>query len=206
MNVVVDNFEIIKSLLPDKPEPDVFWVVRIIGRKKDIPTLHKNSVFYKAYTVQCKNELDELKEKIVEYAVKNKARAYFNPNARSWRRVALSTLKKIATYIDCENYSAVVNAADSSLDEGAATGHTKIWVIDIDESLQEIETKRTLEHIGVGIVAEIPTVSGKHFLVHPFNPEDFWKHWNSNSDVEHPEIKKNNPTLLYFNMVDNDDM
>ena len=203
MKAVVDNFDLIASLLPEKADEDPFWVIRIIGRKKDNPNLPKNSKFYKAYTVQSRDELIELKGKIIECAAKNFARAYFNPNARSWKKVAMATLKRIADYIAGGDYKSVQFAADRSLDEGAAPGRSKIWVIDLDEPKQEEVTKSILKRMSVPVIAEVPTVSGKHLLVHPFNPNDLWELWHY--DAERPEIKKNNPTLLYFNRVWDDD-
>jgi len=199
----VDNFDLIANLLPEKADSDIFWVIRIISRKKDNPDLSKNSKFHKAYTVQSREELLDLSEKIIECAAHNRARAYFNPNARSWKKVALATLKKIAEYIASEDYKAVTVAADRCLDEGAAPGYTKIWVIDIDDEEQEIVAKRRLKHIKIPVIAEIPTVHGKHLLVNPFNPEELRKTWNE--DVEFPEIKKNNPTLLYYNRLWDDE-
>lgn len=204
MNAIVDNFNTIAALLPEKAwDKDTFWVIRIIGRKKDNPELSKNSKFYKAYTVQSRSELLDLRDKIVECALQNGARAYFNPNARSWRKVALATLKRTVEYIASEDYSSVVFAADRCLDEGAAPGYTKIWVIDLDEQKQEEVTKSILKRMSVPVITEVPTLHGKHLLTHPFNPNDMWNLWHY--DVERPEIKKNNPTLLYFNSIWDDD-
>ena len=202
-SAAVDNFDLIANLLPEKADSDTFWVIRIIGRKKDNPDLSKNSKFYKAYTVQSREELLDLSEKIIECAAHNSARAYFNPNARSWRKVALATLKKMAEYIASEDYKSVTVAADRCLDEGAAKDYKKIWVIDLDEQKQEDVTKSILKRMSVPVIAEIPTIHGKHFLTHPFNPNDMWELWHY--DVERPEIKKNNPTLLYFNRVWDDE-
>lgn len=199
MSAIVDNFNTIADLLPEKADKDTFWVIRIIGRKKDNPDLSKNSKCYKSYTVQSRSELLDLYGKIIECAVKNRARAYFNPNARSWRKVALATLKRTAEYIASEDYSSVMFAADRCLDEGAAKDHKKIWVIDIDDKAQSIVIHRRLESLKIPIIAEVPTVHGKHLLVNPFNPEELRKIWNE--EVEFPEIKKNNPTLLYYNRI-----
>lgn len=203
MSAIVDNFNTIAALLPEKPDKDTFWVIRIIGRKKDNPDLSKNSKCYKTYTVRSKSELLDLYGKITESAVKNRARAYFNPNARSWRKVALATLKRTAEYIASEDYSSVVFAAERCLDEGAAKDHKKIWAIDLDEQKQEEVTKSILKHMSVPAIAEVPTVHGKHLLTHPFNPNDMWNRWHY--DAERPEIKKNNPTLLYYNRIWDDD-
>ena len=203
MKALVDNFDLIASLLPEKADEDTFWVIRIIKRKKDNPDLEKNSKYIKSYTVQSGSELIELKGKIIECAAKNGARAYFNPNARSWRKVALATLKRTAEYIASEDYKSVMVAADRCLDEGAAKDHKKIWVIDLDERKQEEVTKSILKRMSVPVIAEVPTLHGKHLLTHPFNPNDMWNPWHY--DVERPEIKKNNPTLLYYNRIWDDD-
>lgn len=203
MSAIVDNFNTIADLLPEKADKDTFWVIRIISRKKDNPDLTKNSKCYKSYTVQSRSELLDLYGKIIECAVKNRARAYFNPNARSWRKVALATLKRTAEYIASEEYSSVMVAADRCLDEGAAKDHKKIWVIDIDDSKQETVTQRRLEYLEIPVIAKIPTVNGVHLLVNPFNPEDLQKVWYE--EVEFPEIKKNNPTLLYYNRIWDDE-
>lgn len=199
MSAIVDNFNTIAGLLPEKADKDTFWVIRIIGRKKDNPDLSKNSKCYKAYTVQSRSELLDLYGKIIECAVKNRARAYFNPNARSWRKVALSTLKRIADYISCENYSAVQFAADRCLDEGAAPENKKKWIIDIDSPTQYDPTKYALGIVKANIVAEVPTVNGMHIITEPFNHENFWNMWDD--EIDRPDIKTNNPTLLYYNRI-----
>jgi len=199
MSTIVDNFNIIADLLPEKADKDTFWVIRIIERKKDNPDLSKNSKCYKTYTVQSRSELLDLYGKIIDTAVKNRARAYFNPNARSWRKVALATLKRTAEYIASEDYSSVMVAADRCLDEGAAKDHKKIWVIDLDKPSQEEVTKSILKYISVPVIAEVQTPHGKHLLTHPFDPNGLWRVWPR--EVERPEIKKNNPTLLYYNRI-----
>ncbi len=202
MSAIVDNFNIIAGLLPEKADKDTFWVIRIIGRKKDNPDLSKNSKCYKAYTVQSRSELLDLYGKIIECAVKNRARAYFNPNARSWRKVALSTLKRIAEYISYENYSAVQFAADRCLDEGAAPENKKKWIIDIDDPDKQYNpVVKALGIVKANIVAEVPTVNGMHIITEPFNHENFWNMWESNKRIERPDIKTNNPTLLYYNRI-----
>lgn len=203
MKALIENFDLIASMLPEETDKDTFWVIRIIKRKKDNPDLSKNSKFIKSYTVQSRSELLDLRDKIVECVLQNGARAYFNPNARSWKKVAMATLKRIADYIACEDYRSVQLAADRSLDEGAAPGYTKIWVIDLDEQKQEDVTKSILKLMSVPVIAEVPTLHGKHLLTHPFNPNDMWEMWHY--DVERPEIKKNNPTLLYYNSIWDDD-
>ncbi|MBO7441671.1 MAG: hypothetical protein J6T83_01220 [Paludibacteraceae bacterium] len=204
MRELVDNFKQIKDLLPSEPAPDTFWVIRVISRRKDNPDLCKNSKFVKSYTVQCKDDLDKLRGSIIESCQKYNARGYFDPNARSWRKVALATLKRTAEYIASENYSSVMFAADRCLDQGAAPGYTKIWVIDLDEQKQEDVTKSILKRMSVPVIAEVPTPNGKHLLTHPFNLNDMWYRWHY--DAERPEIKKNNHTLLYFNkMLDNEE-
>ena len=109
----------------------------------------------------------------------------------------------MAEYIASEDYKSVTVAADRCLDEGAAPGYTKIWVIDLDEQKQEDVTKSILKRMSVPIIAEVPTLHGKHLLTHPFNPNDMWDLWHY--DVERPEIKKNNPTLLYYNRLWDDE-
>lgn len=203
MTAIVDNFNIIAGLLPEKADNDTFWVIRIIGRRKDNPDLSKNSKCYKTYTVQSRSELLYLYDEIVENAVNNRARAYFNPNARSWRKVAMATLKKTAEYIASEDYSSVLLAAERCLDRGAPKGYKKIWVIDTDDPQQYTTTKALLDAIEIPVIAEVPTVNGVHLLVKPFNLEDFAAMWYYSEPS--PEIKRNGHTLLYYKTKNNKD-
>ena len=69
MKRVTDNFKLLRELLPETPDSDTFWSIRIIGRKKDNPSLEKNSKLYKSYTVACAADLDALAPKIAKCSI-----------------------------------------------------------------------------------------------------------------------------------------
>src|SRR5690606_16657372 len=82
---------------------------------------------------------------------------------------------------------------------GKAVSNGKIWVVDIDSKdkvlLNSIDTSITLYEPITGYPktkAIIPTVNGFHLLTSKFNVQSLQK------DYPEVEVKKCNPTLLYY--------
>lgn len=204
----IDNFDLLADLLPlHSSDPDEFWIVRIIKRKKDDPNLEKNSKSLKLYHVKDREELLAMKDKIVKYAEEHNARAYFNPNPKSWKKVTIQAMKELANIIEQEDYQRSWRVIDKVIDSGCNYGSDKTWVIDLDDfTPKEIEDIiKLIRHIYRSyntysvldpILEKVPTIHGWHLLTRPFNVDDFKKcDW---PEKLCPEIKKNNPTLLYY--------
>jgi len=209
MKVLVDNFIQLGDLMPlTSNDPDMFWVVRIIKRKKENPDLGKNSKSLKLYHIKDRTELWEMKEKITKYAREHNARAYFNPNPKSWKKVSIQAMKELANIIEQEDYQRSWKVIDKVIDSGCNYGSDKIWVVDLDDfTVSEIDHIMKLIRnvvkaydekytIKDPIIAKIPTIHGHHLLTVPFNVQMFEEYYVLPGQL--PEIKKNNPTLLYY--------
>lgn len=207
MKVLVDNFIQLGDLMPlTSNDPDMFWTVRVIKRKKENPDLEKNCKSLKLYHIKDRTELLEMKEKITKYAREHNARAYFNPNPKSWKKVSIQAMKELANIIEQEDYRRSWSLIDKVIDSGCNYGGWKVWIIDLDEFSENeinnvIDTVRKVVSsydprytIKDPILAKVPTVNGHHLLTIPFDLNMFQKIY----DGKLCEVKKNNPTLLYY--------
>jgi len=204
-----DNFHIIEHLL-DFKEPNTFYFIQILKRRKDNPGLKTDVQTIDNLYIYTPEDLNKLREKIVERCTKNNARAYINLNRLDTEKIALQTLRKIADLVIQGDYRAVKNAYSSV----CGTYHSeseKRWVVDIDSDVihlkdevrQVIEIlQREIKGHNYRILAEIPTRSGVHLITNPFNVHLFRKimaeRANSSEDgYLKIEVQKNSPTILY---------
>ena len=204
-----DNFHIIEPLL-DFKEPNTFYFIQILKRRKDNPGLKTGVQTIDNLYIYTPEDLNKLKEKIVERCIKNNARAYINLNRLDTEKIALQTLRKIADLVIQGDYRAVKNAYSSV----CGTYHSeseKRWVVDIDSDVIYLkdEVRQVIESLqseikghNYRILAEIPTRSGVHLITNPFNMHLFRKimaeRANSSEDgYLKIEVQKNSPTILY---------
>lgn len=123
------------------------------------------------------------------------ARCYINLNPKLDESVLWKVLKNTAERLEtksCSPYSIVSSAHDSCNGYGI-----KRWIIDIDDL--SIDIGKLISDINLcqsgtqnnNVICQIPTKNGVHLITNPFNL----------SQIQLPigvEIKKNNPTLLYW--------
>lgn len=211
MREIVDNFELIgKTFLPDSVyNYDAFWNIKIIKRRKENPDLEKNSKMLKTYQVQSYPELQELKPHILKHCIDNNARAYINLNAKSYKKLAYQSLKAIADIIAEERYKDIKKVIDQTIGSGSnmklQASWMKNWVVDVDSFDKEFidKVKELIESSMVSdrmiVKCEIPTVNGVHIITSPFNCKKFSDDFRIfMPGVEVPEIKKDQPTLLFY--------
>lgn len=204
-----DNFHIIEPLL-DFKEPNTFYFIQILKRRKDNPGLKTDVQTIDNLYIYTPEDLNKLREKIVERCTKNNARAYINLNRLDTEKIALQTLRKIADLVIQGDYRAVKNAYSSV----CGTYHSeseKRWVVDIDSDVIHLkdEVRQVIEILqseikghNYRILAEIPTRSGVHLITNPFNMHLFRKimaeRANSSEDgYLKIDVQKNSPTILY---------
>lgn len=199
---MIDNFHNITYLMSDKFNKDEFYFLQIIKRRKDNPTLKTNSIDIKHMFISDYNNLLDKKEEIVEYCLLNNARAYLNLNRRSYKKVALQTLKLVSSNIASDNYN--IKSCYLSCCGKHHSEKDKKWLFDIDwDEHQGIDRDKFINELVTftqKLVYEtgkddtiyfIPTKNGEHLIMRPFNKAKFW--------LKYPniDIKTNNPTLLY---------
>lgn len=227
---MVDNFDIIRKILRFDNEGECYYV-QLLRRAADDPkpdgkpdpayhgNMHSRSV--KDYFIHSLEHLDQVENEIKELCKMFNVRAYIRLNRRSFKKIALQMLKHIAEQASSGGtYSSPHHLVSSA----AGTVHdepNKTWLVDLDAEylpyeqdikniICDCEPIRTLiadaactretfldEHTWT-----IPTKSGKHIIVQPFNKKEFSDKWeayckDNGIALECPMIHKDNPTILF---------
>lgn len=201
----IDNFDLISSRLTFSNK-DEFYFVQIIQRKKDgNEGLHVRNGYrlIRSYYIYSKQELLNLKDRIIELCKNNNARAYINPNVRNAKEVALECIKKYADLILNDNSFMGNNIWDSSCGSVRAKGYKALWIVDVD-NLEQLETIKQIINLCRGNITEkikfiVPTVNGCHLITHGFNRVEFNDRIKQ-LGIEYVDIHKDNHTLLYYDI------
>jgi hypothetical protein len=211
---MVDNFEIIKTLL-DFSNPNTFYFIQILKRRKENPEMKSGTSVIDNFYIYEMNDLDKLRDKIIDRCEKHNARAYINLNKLNLEKIALYTQKHIIDCIINKDFRGVKNAY-ATVCGSHHSEKNKRWIIDLDGPLSEDKyisaiKEMIIEELGPGykILADIPTKNGIHIITNPFNIEKFkikikqYEHYFPLSDEVKSElvklaIQKNSPTLLYI--------
>jgi hypothetical protein len=208
---MVDNFKLISQLL-DFSEQNTFYFIQILKRRKENPEMKTGVAVIDNFYVYNDQDLEKLREKIVDRCSKHNARAYINLNRLDLEKVALFTMKQMMDYIILGDFKAVKNAYATACGSHHSE-KSKRWVIDIDaeflERKEEIykivdELHKEIPKTNYKILAEVPTKSGVHIITNPFNMEKFRKIvMERATSPEDPilkmDVQKNSPTVLYIN-------
>lgn len=227
--MIVDNFELIRSLLRFEDKDD-FYFCQIIQRKKDgndVPSANNGYRMVRPYYITSIEDFDKRVPAIIQYCEQNNARAYFNLNVRNANEVALTCAQELIGLSKEGRANQCFNMLSHTCGITPKRGIDKLWVVDVDTHDQDIlwvidkaiERCRSGNKIGNdehgdiydNIVAKIPTLNGIHFITHGFDVSQLKNKISYNSllyDVKIQDeiveevcksIKKDNPTLLYFN-------
>lgn len=212
---MTDNFNIIKEFIQLQWANsfdefiDAFYMVEIIGRKKDGASIKAHK--FKSYYVRTIGDLNKYKDEIKAVCDALQMRAYISINSKSIRHVTLNTMAEYADRIAKDNlekpYSVFDSCAGKFVDKSS-----QLWIVDVDKedadrmnmSVDELVEfyKQIIEtqcKPFKKIVTIIPTKSGKHIICHPFDTNKFFDGYPIGSTAE-ALIKKNNNTLLYENI------
>jgi len=198
---MINNFKIIKQYL-DFSNPDTYYFLQIIQRRKDNPDLGKDMRIIDDIFIYTLEQFERMEDEIITKCITNNARAYFRLNKRSLKKSAMQLLKKVTTMIIDENYKSVKNAY-SSVSGEFHNDDDKKWIVDIDNVVYDdnfeyknepmLKILKTLQ-IETGrepLLNLIPTKNGVHIITRPFNVHKF--------KIYYPtiDIHKDNPTLLF---------
>jgi hypothetical protein len=211
---MVDNFKLIGSLLDftkQQNEPGYFYFVQILKRRKENPAMRTGTSVIDNLYIYSPEDLEKLREKILERCTKNNARAYINLNKLDLEKVAMYTVKQCMDYIIQGDYKAVKNAY-ATVCGSHHSEKNKRWLIDLDA--EHLERKDEIRQIvedlhnqikksQYKILAEVPTKSGVHIITNPFNMEAFrqiqtMRATGPGDPILHIDIQKNSPTILYI--------
>jgi predicted HicB family RNase H-like nuclease len=192
---MIDNFNKIIDIMSFDDSND-FYFIQLIKRKKDNPDMKGESVVIKEWFVSSIDYLLSKKESMIEMADKYNARLTIRINKRNYKNLGLKMISDITQKLENENYKGLKSSFSSVAGQYSADKDKK-WIIDIDSEdliyLEEIkniinESKPNTDKI----ICEIPSKSGIHLIVRPFDIREF------KNKFKNIEIKKDNPTNLYI--------
>jgi hypothetical protein len=200
--MLVNNLELIKPLL-DFSDPDTFYHLQLIKRKKEHPDLGSNSRSFSHYYVNSPNYLDTHWEEITKICDAVGARAMINLNKRSFKESYINTRETMLEYEKAGNYKYMYRAFSKAVARNKDT-KSKLWILDFDfeensngfdsqfhnEVCAFIKSIRPINKDRIFTI--IPSRNGYHLVTTPFDKKAF-------SD-KYPDIdlKKNSSTNLYI--------
>lgn len=207
--MIVDNIELIEPLLKFDKKGQTCFMVQIMQRKKDgnevkVHGSNRNRTV-KTYHFYTKEYFELKKEEIREICEFFNARAYININPKPLMSILFKLSQMITDTIKTmwhgDHPMSLVGLVDSAIAQTVAKKSDDTWVIDIDEEempfvddIMEIVT-RAKSDFNENIIAELPTVSGKHFITHRFDCRELIEKYPKEG-----LIKRNSNTLLYANV------
>lgn len=201
----VDNFDRISEILLFKEDlrPEIagdwFYMVQIMTRTKDTGEKPKH---IRTMFVESREYLMSHKDMIVKLCEMFNARAYISINPSSYKTCAFKMMKELADVLDTENYKGILSLPETCAGKYTCGKENKKWIIDLDGIQGDEQTAPYINFLieeynnGKGKqsweIITLPTVSGSHLLVSPFDVRGFKKRW--------PEIDihKDSPTILYY--------
>ena len=205
----VDNFDIIRQnflfkedLAPEYAD-DVFYMIQIMTRTKDTGEKPKH---IRTMFVESREYLLSHKDMIVKLCEMFNARAYISVNPSSYKKCVLAGFTMLAEMVSSEKYRGILSLPETLA--GAYTNpigkEVKKWVVDLDDLRTEEELRPFIDFImneynegrgkkdTTGEIIVVPTVSGSHLLVTPFDKRRFKERWPGIL------IHENSPTVLYY--------
>lgn len=199
-----NNFNIVRKFL-DFSNPDTYYFLQILKRRKDNPDMDKDMIVIDDIFIYSMEQFDRMENEIITICNVHNARAYFRINKRSLKKSGMMMLKRITDLIISENYKAIKSAYSSVSGEFSADEDKK-WIVDIDnfdssklgQSLRGLAIWQNLEELQKETGREplmevIPTKSGIHIITRPFNLQKFKTMY---PDID---VHKDNLVILFCN-------
>lgn len=201
----VNNFDKITDFMSFNNK-DEFYFLQVIQRKKDGNVTQVGNNGYrtiKTYYIYSKEQLENKKDKIKELCLSNNARAYITLNKRNATKIALGCIAHYAQLVSEGNSNQGYRVYDSVCGKLRDTAYKPLWIVDLDSKDRDYINKM-IEIINQCQGAESnkiklinPTVNGVHLITIGFNVQQFNKLLDEEG-LEHVDIQKDNPTLLYY--------
>lgn len=196
--MIVNNLQ---RILPNLifGDPDTFYFVQIIKRRKENDQMKDNNKLVKSFHISTREELITKFAEIQSLCKFHNARAYIDLNRRSFEKTAYLVLQKVTTALINKTYRSIKSIYDTACNE-----HTievdKLWLIDVDikneEILEEIMQQinccnSEFEEI---VIKTIPTLNGWHIITHKFN----YRQLEPYQCIQPFDVHKHGKTLLYY--------
>lgn len=194
----INNFELIANHLHFNSEDD-FYFLQILQRPKDGNNVRGNNKnrLVKYYIIKSVEQFKNYEREVIDVCKMFNARAYIHPTKRSFKEVAKVHMRNVFENYASENYINSGKEYSTACGQSYVTSDKK-YIIDIDEPQNRqhnemlLFIERECEPEGNKFQYIVPTRSGFHLIVKPFNVKKFTDAY-PNIDVH-----KNNPTLLYY--------
>lgn len=206
---MTNNFDVIEEYMIEGGIPisqteagNLFFMVLLVRRGKDHPNLPAANYTFKEYYIDSIEKFKKLQPEIIKCCDVFGLRAYVSVNVKSKetfvKHCALEFNKCIVDNNFQKPWSKLTHVFDvikSCLGDR--------WIVDVDDIETEDIVDKVSEEIRKceskyidPIITKIKTRSGVHIITHPFNLQKF-NQLCQEKRIDTPEIKKNNPTLLY---------
>ena len=223
----VDNFDLISTLLRfDNPDDCYYLEILLRGKDgNDVKKKHNNGDrTIREILIHSMDQFLIQKEEIIKLCREFNARAYIRLNRRSYRGIGFYYVKNFLTEeeLSVHNRSMYVPAHRNPFRAmstacgkvNAEPKMTRSWLIDLDDcqigdpivTAFESVIKRPGMNAVISpddmVISRIPSKSGVHLIVHPFNMSEY----KSGSDEGSftmtvgnysASVHKDNPTILY---------
>lgn len=188
---MIDNFNLLSNFI--KPNDallteDNFYFLQLIRRSKDTEGLPSKT--FRDIYIQNSQDLLARKDEIIELCNFFNARAYFNPNVKSYEKCANYMLKNMGDMYTNKSFKQAKGMFTSAAGVVATrdTRFEKVWIIDYDEGENSyLDILMELHDRNIDYMM-LPTKNGTHFLTHPFRTD---------TSIITCDIQKHNPTILY---------
>lgn len=201
----IDNFDIVKTLMPLQESDRQFMHLQILRRGKDHPELPAANKLMKSWLVRSGEHLDSLKEEVMFLCEHYTARAYISCAPKSIAKLNTLILLKLADNLHTGNVVNPWHVFNSAC--GELPGVEKRWVVYVD-SINPFDLTLIENEINIAWVkahpqdagkregetwriCRVPTLNGHHLIVRPFDLRMF------HEVFPEVEVKKNGLTALY---------
>jgi hypothetical protein len=197
----VNLFSYIEKFLTFEPED--FYFLQVIQRRKENPQMRSNSRIVKSYYIKSSRDFQTKQEEIIDLCEKYNARATLRLNKRNWKDIAFEANIRLAKILQSKSHAGVKNMVDSVIGSKPKSGEEKLWLVDIDPPYTEKDVDEIGEFINQlrreqktdapeGVVHRLKTKNGFHLVTKGFNTKKFKTRY---LDVE---IKKDSPINVYI--------
>ena len=195
----MNNFEIIKPLLKFE-NPNEFYMISVICRKKDIEGMKGNNRVIKDYYIFSLKDLEDRMDEIIKLCDLFQARAYIRLSRRNSETIAKKMIAELGLAFQNNSFQHLRKIYSTVVGKDKGLDNLRLIDVDFDSGvtfvtnpIRELGAILTdLKPIGEKIIASIPTKNGVHIITKPFDLQAFKEIFTQ------MEIHKNNPTLLYF--------
>lgn len=175
---MTNNIDLIKKYLIFKPGHDIYYYVQIIRRKKDNPGMERPEAQIMVYYIRTEREVEKKLKEAIELAEYFNARVYINLNNCSEQKLHLELTSKLAERSKSKSFAGTtrlissISLKENLLDKGVVP--YQYWFVDLDEN-SDYALTTVVEHLKTvtEVYDVLPTKSGYHIIVKPFNPTKF---------------------------------